>query len=157
MRQVQTDERNWKGSKCKERFGCTTLSSSTEGRKRMVIFKWKCSEMWNGWYQLCTYFWSPKSTTVHHALIFPEVNYKRYMYVYNLGIHNVGNAIRTMYMWAECIASRGSQEIASWLIRHIKSVASDKIVIILYSDSCTSQSWNIKLALSLIKMTATHW
>lgn len=75
-------------------------------------------------------------------LSFSEANYKRNMYVYNLGIHNVGNVIRTMYMWAECISSRGSQEIVSMscLIRHIKTFASDKIVIILYSDSCTSQS-----------------
>lgn len=55
-----------------------------------------------------------------------------------------------MYVWNESIASRGSQEIASCIFRHIKEkVPTDTQKIIAYSDSCFGQNKNIKMALML--------
>ena len=50
------------------------------------------------------------------------VFYLRQLWVYNLGIHNVGNGNGYMCMWSENIASRGSDEIASCLLSYILSL-----------------------------------
>jgi len=38
--------------------------------------------------------------------------YQRQLSNYNLAIHNVGNNEVSMHLWYECIAKRGSLEIA---------------------------------------------
>jgi len=97
------------------------------------------------------------SIDLQKALPFPiltvsDAYYKRNMYCYNLGIHDLRENIGFFYVWDETIASRGSQEIASCLIKHIKTVAGNKEKIIIYSDTCPGQNRNIKLALSLLKL-----
>ncbi|EZA54507.1 hypothetical protein X777_05486 [Ooceraea biroi] len=77
--------------------------------------------------------------------------YKRNMYVYNLGFHNFHNKDVSMYVWDETLASRGSQEIASCLIKHITKVTTQKHVIA-YSDACSGQNRNIKVALTWMKI-----
>lgn len=91
------------------------------------------------------------------ALAFPKLStsvayYKLNMYVYNLGVHSFNGNKGYMYMWDETEGSRGSQEVASCLIKHIKEHASQQNHIILYSDCCTGQNRNIKLSLSLQKL-----
>jgi hypothetical protein len=73
------------------------------------------------------------------------------MYVLNLGFHNFHNNDIDMYLWDETIASRGSLEVASCCIKHLKNVTTQKHVIA-YSDSCTGQNRNIKLALTWMKI-----
>lgn len=74
------------------------------------------------------------------------------MYVYNLGVHSFNDNKGYMFMWDETEGSRGSQEIASCLVKHLKEHANDFNHIIMYSDCCTDQNRNIKLSLSLLKL-----
>lgn len=92
------------------------------------------------------------------ALPFPvltvsEAYYRRNMYCYNFGIHDIARSQAVLYVWDETIASRGSQEISSCLLKHFKNNAADKKHIILYSDACTGQNRNLKVALMLMKLT----
>lgn len=57
-----------------------------------------------------------------------------------------------MYVWPETEGSRGSQEVAACLKKHIVSNASSHKHIITYSDSCTGQNRNIKTVLSMAKL-----
>ena len=89
------------------------------------------------------------------ALPFPVLTtsiayYKRNMYAYNLGVHELGTRTAFMYCWDETVASRGSQEIGSCITKHLESRTSAKHII-MYSDACTGQNRNIKLALYLMK------
>lgn len=57
-----------------------------------------------------------------------------------------------MYVWSENVASRGGQEVASCLLKHLKSsVAENTKHVILWSDSCGGQNRNIKVTLLLKK------
>lgn len=57
-----------------------------------------------------------------------------------------------MLVWPETEGSCGSQEIASCLIKYIKTYPANFEKIITYSDSCTRQNRNIKTVLSLLKL-----
>lgn len=87
------------------------------------------------------------------ALAFPTLTcsiayYKRNMYVYNMGCHELSSESAYMYAWDETVASRGSQEIASCLLEHFRNkVPQDKDHVVMFSDSCGGQNRNIKLAL----------
>lgn len=90
------------------------------------------------------------------ALPFPKLTvsiayYKRNMYVLNQGFHNFHNDEVNMYVWDETIASRGSQEVASCCLMHLQNVTTQKHIIA-YSDMCTGQNRNIKLALMWMKI-----
>ena len=74
------------------------------------------------------------------------------MYCYNLGVHDLATGQAVMYVWDECMASRGSQEIASCIVKHITLHATTHNHIVIYSDTCTGQNRNIKVALSLMKL-----
>lgn len=56
-----------------------------------------------------------------------------------------------MYVWDETIASRGAQEVVSCILKHIKKLRSEKHIIA-YSDMCTGQNRNIKVALMWLKI-----
>jgi hypothetical protein len=92
------------------------------------------------------------------ALAFPKLTtsisyYKRNMYVYNFGCHNLTDDSIHMYFWDETSGSKGSQEIGTCLLKHIqKSVTSQKHVVA-YSDTCSGQNRNINIALTLMKVT----
>lgn len=60
-------------------------------------------------------------------------------------------------MWSEDVASRGRQEIASCLLKHLNnSIEDDTQNVILYSDSCGGQNRNIKLTLMLKRLLSDH-
>ncbi|XP_050497716.1 uncharacterized protein LOC126878867 [Diabrotica virgifera virgifera] len=71
--------------------------------------------------------------------------YKRQLWTYLLGIHDMTTDEVITYLWNESIASRGPDEIASCLIHFFKYHAGDKSHIIMYSDQCGGQNKNIKL------------
>lgn len=91
------------------------------------------------------------------ALPFPKVAtsvayYKKNLYVYNLGVHSFNIGTGFMYMYNETEGGRGSQDVASCVVKHLKEFAANHKHIILYSDSCTGQNRNIKMSLSLLKL-----
>lgn len=53
-----------------------------------------------------------------------------------------------MYVWNKVEGRRGSQDIASYLLKHLKTNALSQKHITMYSDSCTGQNRNIKTSLS---------
>lgn len=62
-----------------------------------------------------------------------------------------------MYVWSENVASRGSQEIGSCLVKHLNEhLPKETKNLLLYSDSCGGQNRNIKLALTLEKFLLLH-
>ena len=75
---------------------------------------------------------------IHTSLVF----YLRQLWVYNLGIHNVSNGNGYMCMWPENVARRGSDEIASCLLKYFRSLTVKPKHLIAYSDSCGGQNKN---------------
>ena len=74
------------------------------------------------------------------------VFYKRQMWTYNLGVHDCSNDKGYMFMWPKSIASRGSEEISSCLLKYLKLRQSNATELILFSDACGGQNRNIKIA-----------
>ncbi|XP_047106374.1 uncharacterized protein LOC124775588 [Schistocerca piceifrons] len=71
--------------------------------------------------------------------------YKRQLWTYCFGIHNMHNDDVYMFLWHESIASRGPQEIGSCLLYFIRNfVRTEKLIM--YSDQCGGQNRNIKVA-----------
>lgn len=90
------------------------------------------------------------------SLAFPKLTcqvayYKRNCYLYNLGCHELSTKLGFMYCWDETVGSRGSQEIAACVIKHIQTRASSAKQVVMYSDSCTGQNRNFKMALTLMR------
>lgn len=82
-----------------------------------------------------------------------DAYYLRSLWTYNLCVHDEVRNISYMYIWNESIASRGAQEVGSCLYKHFFSILpKDTRKVILYSDSCSGQNKNIKLALFLKKI-----
>jgi len=61
---------------------------------------------------------------------------------YNIGIHNCGANTASMMIWPETVAGRGSEEIASCLLKYfdMTNFAAKKLVI--YSDNFSGQNKN---------------
>ena len=74
------------------------------------------------------------------------VFYKRQLWTYNFGIHECASEKGYMYVWPECNGSRGSQEIASCLLKHFTMANSQAHHLIVYSDACGGQNRNINIA-----------
>lgn len=71
--------------------------------------------------------------------------YKRQLWTYCLGIHDLITNKAYMYVWNESIASRGLQEIGSCILHYIKNFVNVPNLI-MYSDQCGGQNRNIKMA-----------
>nr|CAH7755794.1 unnamed protein product [Callosobruchus chinensis] len=72
--------------------------------------------------------------------------YKRQLWTYCLGIHNLSTKVAHMYVWNESQGSRGPQEIGTCLLHYTKNFVSTS-KLIMYSDQCGGQNRNIKIAL----------
>ncbi|CAH1993091.1 unnamed protein product [Acanthoscelides obtectus] len=81
--------------------------------------------------------------------------YKRQLWTYCLGIHNLATKESFMYIWNESIASRGPQEIGSCLLHFIKNQVKTK-KLLMYSDQCGGQNRNIKMALLCNYIVSSH-
>ena len=58
-------------------------------------------------------------------------------------------------MWDESTASRGSQEVGSCILSHLKEINSDATNLILYSDACGGQNRNIYLVCLWLHIVAS--
>lgn len=71
--------------------------------------------------------------------------YKRQLWTYCLGIHDLTTDNATMYVWDELLGFRGPQEIGSCILHYVENfVTSTKLIM--YSDQCDGQNRNIKMA-----------
>lgn len=71
--------------------------------------------------------------------------YKRQLWTFCFGIHDLETGEVHMYMWDESIASRGPQEIGSCVAHYIKNFVTTR-KLIMYSDQCGGQNRNFKIA-----------
>ena len=83
------------------------------------------------------------------------VFYKRQLWTYNLGIHDCKTSKAYMHMWHEGTASRGSQEVASCVRRHLKSNESTAKHLIAFSDACGGQNRNINMVCMWLHIVAS--
>ena len=74
------------------------------------------------------------------------------MYLNNLGFHNCHDDNVKMYVWDETTASIGAHEVASCILVHMEITTTTQKHIIAYSDACSGQNCNIKVALTWMKI-----
>ena len=84
--------------------------------------------------------------TLSHSDIF----YQRQLSCYNFAIHNMGTSKAVMHLWYECIAGRGSTEIASCIIKYVtmnynKLIDGEERKLIVWSDRCVGQNNNWRI------------
>ena len=68
------------------------------------------------------------------------VYYKRQLWTYNLGVHRGKTDVGHMYLWHKGLASRGSHEISSCLLKHLSTTNPTADHLTTYSDSCGGQN-----------------
>ena len=78
-----------------------------------------------------------------------KVFYKRKLNCYNFTVFSLADKCGACYIWDETNGQRGSSEIGSCLITHLKSLPSTVKHVILYSDCCSGQNRNQYLAAGL--------
>ena len=83
------------------------------------------------------------------------VFYKRQLWTYNLGMHD-GKTSTAMHVWHEALASHGSNEVASCLLKHLNEINTEASNLILYSNSCGGQNRNIGMLCALLFITSSH-
>ena len=71
-----------------------------------------------------------------------QVYYKRKLCSYNLSVYSLGDKTGTCYTWDETDGGRGSCEIGTCLLLHIKSLPRHIKHVCLYSDTCSGQNRN---------------
>lgn len=82
------------------------------------------------------------------------VYYKHQLWKYNLGIHDCATEQAFMHMWHEGVASRGSAEVGSCILKHLQQMTASAQSLILYSDLCGGQNRNINITCLLLHIVA---
>nr|CAH7734334.1 unnamed protein product [Callosobruchus chinensis] len=87
------------------------------------------------------------SFDLQQALPMPDLTvgkafYLRKAWMYNLGVHNCNTGRGFMFMWPEHIAKRGSDEIASAILKFINHFAPQADELIVFTDNCGGQNKN---------------
>ena len=77
------------------------------------------------------------SFDLEKSLLFPKLTcqlayYKRNLYVYNLGCHELTSKLGFMYYWDEVTGSRGSQKIGPCLVKHKNKSTSRAKHVVMY-------------------------
>ena len=82
-----------------------------------------------------------------------EAYYKRKIWTYNFGIHDLTRGIHpVMYVWNEAVAKRGSCEIGSCLMHFVEHFIPESVSkLAIFSDNCPGQNKNVNLTLQLLR------
>lgn len=108
------------------------------------------------------------SFDLQQALPIPKLTtgpafYCRKIWMYNLGIHDCTENIGHMFVWTENVAKRGSDEVASILLKYLSSKIGNAEHLVFFTDNCPGQNKNwllISLWFQLVKeqkfKTITH-
>lgn len=88
------------------------------------------------------------------SIDFPKIEPVDYMkqrlWLHQLGIFDEVRMLSYVYIWPESVASKGSQEIASCIIHHLKkTLPPETKQLILYCDPCFGQNRNMNLCVML--------
>lgn len=75
---------------------------------------------------------------------------------FTLGCHELSSKLGFMYCWDEVNGSKGSQEIAACLLKHIEARARLANHVVMYSDTCTGQNRNWKTDITLMKLVQSE-
>ena len=81
--------------------------------------------------------------------------YKRKMWTYNLAITNIKTGKSVMHMWDEVTAKRGSNEVASCLVKYIEAYLNeypDTTELVMFSDNCAGQNKNKNITLACLRL-----
>ena len=81
--------------------------------------------------------------------------YKRKLSSYNLTVYDQAEGEAHCYIWSELHGKRGSSEIGSCLIRHLRSIPQNITDVSLVSDSCCGQNRNKYISAALMHMVRT--
>lgn len=97
---------------------------------------------------------------LQQALPLPKLStgpafYKRKCFCYNLSIHDCSSNTGYFYYWDETTASRGSDDIASCILKHFdqQNIHCDKLIVI--SDNCCGQNKNWAIVALWLKLLAS--
>lgn len=78
--------------------------------------------------------------------------YKRKLWTFNFGVHNIKTGRAVMYMWNEAGGKRGSAEIASCVMHYVDgNIDSSVNKLIIFSDNCGGQNKNINVVLACLQ------
>lgn len=81
--------------------------------------------------------------------------YLRKLWVYNFCVYDVTMGKPTMFVWDESTAARGSDEIASCLLKWVETrqaAGEDFDILRIYADNCAGQNKNLYMVLSALRM-----
>ena len=81
-----------------------------------------------------------------------QLYYSRKLCSYNLSVYNLADKRGTCYVWDETEGARGSSEIGTCIITHLKSLPPTVKHVVLYSDSCSGQNRNKYIASALLQI-----
>lgn len=81
-----------------------------------------------------------EKTLPNPVLTCNKIYYLRQLWSYNLNIHDLGSGQASMYMWDECQASRGSQEVGSCLLKFALNLPDTIKKLVAFSDNCGGQN-----------------
>ena len=93
---------------------------------------------------------------LQQTLQMPKINtgiqyYKRKLWTYNFGIHNLKTRFASMYLWDESIDKRGSVEICNCLMHYIDSnILPGVKTLHIFSDNCSGQNKNLNMVLTCL-------
>ena len=95
-----------------------------------------------------------QQTLVTPRLSTNEAYYKRKIWTYNFGIHDLSGARSpVMYVWNEAAAKRGSAEICSCLVHYVTNFIPPTVnKLIIFSDNCAGQNKNMNVCLQLLRL-----
>ena len=78
--------------------------------------------------------------------------YKRKLWTYNFGVHNIKTGRSVMYLWNEADGKRGSAEITSCVMHYINNSVDINIKTLkMFSDNCGGQNKNINMVLTCLR------